>query len=66
MIEALRLFDHYHFRVVEKEAKKQAEAKERDTTFPTLTTPPRKAGDKPWWDPYWSDPQKVRDREVFA
>jgi hypothetical protein len=66
MIEALRIFDHYHFRVVEKEARKQEEAKERDTAFPTLTTPPRKAGDKPWWDPYWSDPQKVRDREVFA
>jgi phosphatidylserine/phosphatidylglycerophosphate/cardiolipin synthase-like enzyme len=66
MIEALRIFDHYHFRVAEKEAKKKKDAKERDSAVPTLTTPPRKAGEKPWWDPYWSDPQKVRDREVFA
>ncbi|MGN6815071.1 MAG: phospholipase D-like domain-containing protein, partial [Solirubrobacterales bacterium] len=57
MIEALRIFDHYHFRVVEKEAGDESV---------TLTTPPRKAGEKPWWDPYWSNPQKVRDREVFA
>jgi phosphatidylserine/phosphatidylglycerophosphate/cardiolipin synthase-like enzyme len=66
MIEALRIFDHYHFRVAEKEARKKKGAKEEDSGFPTLTTPPRKAGEKPWWDPYWSDPQKVRDREVFA
>jgi phosphatidylserine/phosphatidylglycerophosphate/cardiolipin synthase-like enzyme len=66
MVEALRLFDHYHFRVVKKEAEKQKEADERETAFPTLATPPRKAGEKAWWDPYWSDPQKVRDREVFA
>lgn len=59
-IEALRIFDHYHFRVAQKEAKEK-------TAEPlTLATPPRKAGEKPWWDPYWSDPQRVRDREVFA
>lgn len=66
MIEALRLFDHYHFRVAEKEAKKKKEEEKQAFDYPALTTPPRKAGEKPWWDPYWSDPQKVRDREVFA
>lgn len=59
-IEALRIFDHYHFRVAEKESKK------KDAEPLALTTPPRKSGEKPWWDPYWTEPQKVRDREVFA
>jgi len=56
-IEALRIFDHYHFRVAEQEAGDQPL---------TLTTPPRKPGEKPWWDSYWTNSQKVRDREVFA
>jgi phosphatidylserine/phosphatidylglycerophosphate/cardiolipin synthase-like enzyme len=56
-IEALRIFDHYHFRVAEQEA--------GDTPL-TLAKPPRQAGEKPWWDAYWAVPQKVRDREVFA
>jgi phosphatidylserine/phosphatidylglycerophosphate/cardiolipin synthase-like enzyme len=56
-IEALRIFDHYHFRVAEQEAGDQPL---------TLTTPPRKPDEKPWWDSYWTNSQKVRDREVFA
>jgi len=56
-IEALRIFDHYHFRVAEQEAGDQPL---------TLTTPPRKPSEKPWWDSYWTNSQKVRDREVFA
>jgi hypothetical protein len=60
VIEALRIFDHYHFRVAEKESK------EKNAEPLTLTTPPRKAGEKPWWDPYWTNHQKMRDREVFA
>jgi phosphatidylserine/phosphatidylglycerophosphate/cardiolipin synthase-like enzyme len=59
-IEALRIFDHYHFRVAEKESK------EKESEPLVLATPPRKSGEKSWWDPYWTDPQKVRDREVFA
>ncbi|HEX5608508.1 MAG TPA: phospholipase D-like domain-containing protein [Solirubrobacterales bacterium] len=57
-VEALRIFDHYRFRVAEQEAK------DADDTL-TLAKPP-KAGEKPWWDKYWTDPQKRRDREVFA
>jgi phosphatidylserine/phosphatidylglycerophosphate/cardiolipin synthase-like enzyme len=58
-IEALRIFDHYHFRVAAKEAK--------DADEPlTLAKPPSKPDEKPWWDAYYTDPQKVRDREVFA
>lgn len=59
-IEALRIFDHYHFRVAERESRE-----EKDEPL-TLATPPRKSGEKPWWDAYWTNPQKVRDREVFA
>lgn len=59
MIEALRIFDHYHFRVALKEAKK------KDTIF-SLKKPPRKAAEKCWWEEYYEDKRKIRDREMFA
>ena len=59
MVEALRIFDHYHFRVAQREAGKAQEKL-------TLATPPRARGEKPWWDKHYTDPQKVRDRELFA
>jgi phosphatidylserine/phosphatidylglycerophosphate/cardiolipin synthase-like enzyme len=59
MVEALRLFDHYRFRVLEEEAGQKG-----DRLF--LAKPPREQGDVPWWDKYYSDPPKARDREIFA
>ena len=59
MIEALTLFDHYHFRVAQKEAR-TAKRKLQ------LQLPPRAAGEKPWWDEDFTDPHKIRDRELFA
>jgi hypothetical protein len=59
VIEALRIFDHYHFRVTQKEAKK---AKKKLL----LARPPRKPGEKPWWDEYYTDARKRRDRELFG
>jgi hypothetical protein len=58
-VEALRIFDHYHFRVAQQEAKK---AKKRLQ----LAKPPRKAGEKPWWDEDYTNARKIRDRELFA
>ncbi len=58
-VEALRIFDHYHFRVVQKEAGGSREPL-------VLAGPPRASGDTPWWDRYYTDPQRVRDRELFA
>jgi phosphatidylserine/phosphatidylglycerophosphate/cardiolipin synthase-like enzyme len=58
-IEALRIFDHYHFRVAQREAKKARKKLQ-------LAKPPSKAGEKPWWDKDYADPRKVRDRELFA
>jgi hypothetical protein len=59
MIEALSLFDHYHFRVSQQEAGKAK-------TKLQLAKPPRNAGDKPWWDEDFTDPHKIRDRELFS
>lgn len=59
VVEAIRIFDHYHFRVA------QAEAKEARKKL-QLATPPRKAGEKPWWDEDYSNARKIRDRELFA
>jgi len=59
MIEALRIFDHYHFRVVQQEAK-QARKKLQ------LANPPRSPGEIPWWDEDYTNIRKIRDRELFA
>lgn len=59
MIEALRLFDHYHFRVAQKEAQKA-----RKTLM--LQKPPSNSTEKPWWDEYYTDKRKVKDRELFS
>jgi len=59
MIEALRIFDHYHFRVVQAEAKKSRKKLQ-------LARPPRKTGEKAWWEEDYLDAIKIRDRELFA
>ncbi len=59
MIEALRIFDHYHFRVAQQEAKKAKKKLQ-------LAKPPRKPGEKAWWAKYYTDARKIRDRELFA
>jgi phosphatidylserine/phosphatidylglycerophosphate/cardiolipin synthase-like enzyme len=59
MIEALRMFDHYHFRLSQLQAKKAKKKLE-------LAKPPRKAGEEDWWAEYYTDALKVRDRELFA
>jgi phosphatidylserine/phosphatidylglycerophosphate/cardiolipin synthase-like enzyme len=59
MIEALRIFDHYSFRLAQTNAttaKKEL----------VLQKPPSQAGDVPWWDEDWTDPAKERDRLLFA
>ena len=58
-IEALRIFDHYHFRVVQQEAKTAKKKLQ-------LAKPPRKPGEKAWWDEDYTDARKIRDRELFA
>lgn len=58
-IEALRIFDHYHFRVAQREAKKEKKPLQ-------LAKPPRKAGERPWWHEDYTDARKIRDRELFA
>jgi hypothetical protein len=58
-VEALRIFDHYHFRVAQldaKTAKKQL----------VLARRPRDGSEKPWWQEDYSDPRKIRDRELFS
>ena len=58
-IEALRIFDHYHFRIAQREAKKAKKTLQ-------LAKPPREAGEKPWWSEDYTDARKIRDRELFA
>lgn len=58
MVEALRIFDHYHFRVLQS----QPGARQRLQ----LARPPAKAGDPAWFDGDYSVPRKIRDRTLFA
>jgi hypothetical protein len=59
VVEALRIFDHYHFRLVQSEAN-QAGRKLQ------LKLPPNAGGDEPWWREYYSDMRKIVDRQLFA
>jgi len=59
VVEALRIFDHYHFRVAQAEAK-QAKRKL------VLKRPPQGAGETPWFEEDYVVTHKVRDRELFA
>jgi phosphatidylserine/phosphatidylglycerophosphate/cardiolipin synthase-like enzyme len=59
MIEAIRIFDHYHFRVALQEAK--------DEKKPLiLKKPPRNAGEEAWWEEYYTDAVRIRDRALFG
>lgn len=59
-IEALRLFDHFHFRVRLKEGETKAQRM-------TLAKPPASAKDKPWFASYYlAGHVKQRDRTLFA
>ncbi|MET0787224.1 MAG: phospholipase D-like domain-containing protein [Paenisporosarcina sp.] len=58
-IEALRIFDHYHFRV-----KQQGTKKARKELV--LAKPPRSKREKAWWVEDYTDVRKIKDRELFA
>ena len=59
MIEALRIFDHYHFRVVQAESTKARKKLQ-------LVKPPRQTGEVAWWEEDFLNALKIRDRELFA
>lgn len=59
MVEALRIFDHYQFRVAQKDAKKARRKL-------LLKRPPRGAEETTWFAEDYSVPVKIRDRELFA
>jgi phosphatidylserine/phosphatidylglycerophosphate/cardiolipin synthase-like enzyme len=59
MIEALSLFDHYSFRVAMKKASTKGEKLH-------LFRPPRKPGEKPWFDDDYTVAHKIKDRVLFS
>ena len=59
MIEAVRIFDHYEFRVKEAAGKTAPSA-----LF--LQKPPRQAGQTAWWFRDFHQPQRIRDRVLFS
>ena len=59
MIEALRICDHYHFRLATREHR------QAKTPF-QLSKPPADGRTDPWWMDDYTSPRKIRDRELFA
>jgi phosphatidylserine/phosphatidylglycerophosphate/cardiolipin synthase-like enzyme len=59
VVEAVRIFDHYHFRVAQADAKRAKKKLQ-------LAKPPRKAGERAWWVEDYTNPRKILDRELFA
>ena len=59
VVEAIRIFDHYHFRVAQSESKKKKEKLQ-------LEKPPKKPGEKPWFTEDYTNARKILDRELFA
>lgn len=59
VVEAVRIIDHYHFRVAQQEAQNGQKNLH-------LAKQPRNAGEKPWWDEDYTNARKIRDRELFA
>jgi hypothetical protein len=58
-IEAVRLFDHYQFRV------RQADPDTAVTEL-ALRKPPAAPAEEAWFDADYTDPNKIRDRELFS
>lgn len=58
MVEALRIFDSYQFRLSAKKGPKGR----KELAVP----PPAGAADKPWWDKFYTVPVRIRDRQLFA
>jgi hypothetical protein len=59
MIEAVRIFDHYEFRVAQLDAKKARKKLQ-------LAKPPAKASEKAWFEEDYVNARKIRDRELFS
>ena len=57
MIEALSIFDHYHFRVLQAKADASHQA-------PPIKESAPGTGQKPWWDEDYTNPRKILDREL--
>lgn len=58
MVEALRMFDHYHFRIAQKETKAAG-------TELKLKLPPA-AGQDAWWVRDYTDARRIKDRQMFS
>lgn len=58
MIEAVRIFDHYHFRVAQKNSKTARKQL-------VLKKPPT-GKEKAWWEEYYSVHIRIKDREIFS
>ena len=58
LIQALTIFDHYHFRVLQTKA--EASGK------PIQLKRAPKDGEKPWWEEDYTNPRKAFDRKLFA
>lgn len=65
-LEAVRIFDHLHFRVRMKEAAEEPDATKKKETL-TLSKPTALSGKPAWFESsYVPDTQRERDRKLFS
>jgi len=65
MIEALRIFDHYHFRVRHRDGNQPGKKKQPKKKL-QLAKPPRTSKETAWFLEDYTDPRKIRDRKLFS
>ena len=58
-VEALRIFDHYHSAI---DSRRRTPRRSRWCS-PSRRAPP---GEVPWWEKFYTEPHKVRDRKMFS
>jgi phosphatidylserine/phosphatidylglycerophosphate/cardiolipin synthase-like enzyme len=59
VVEAVRIFDHYEFRLAQEDAKKAKKKLQ-------LRKPPRTKGEAAWFAEDYADARKIRDRLLFS
>jgi len=59
MVEAVRIFDHYQFRIKQQDAENTGDRL-------VLMKPPTQSGEEPWWKKDYTEPVRIRDRLLFS
>ncbi|KAJ4421127.1 hypothetical protein N0V82_003891 [Gnomoniopsis sp. IMI 355080] len=66
MIEAVAMFDHYSFRDAASKSSAKKDQAGGGQSLQLSVPPAEGSSEKPWWDKYWTVPEKEHDRVLFG